>query len=692
LFGEGPHDPNFDPDQSKIVIDLPQMPKKNQILNYNLPTSKQKFYPPSPPRLYYELIDSTSSRDEIYRRIWGNMNKYRDVIQYIEQEWDRRLNGVWFFNNGFPVYMSPSHYFYCGYWHLDIGLPSFRDRDWLSWLFWDRIVVPDPLCLGEIYMKHRREGATYRSQCKIYEYTSRTQVTQGGIQSKTEDDARKVFTKHLVFAWQRMPFFFRPIHDGSTDPQNILRFVEPGIRGKAGSDRIQKSIALNSTIGFENSKPTAYDSQKLHRVHLDECGKTTESDVNHTWRIVRTCLTTGAGGKATLTSTVAEMIRGGGKNFKILWEGSDYGERMEIGTTLTGLYRFFLPASLGLELGNGEFINEYGVSDWKKADDYLQMTEKGYKQKGDVIGLNEWKRQYPRNVRMAFRSGLSNDVFNTEIIQRRLEHYTFGNPDVQAGYFERIQFDDWTKGVRWVPDKNSPKFLISQQPIQEIRNKMQRISDFVVPGNTDMYIAGADPFKYNATQGTRRSMGGLAIKSKHNPLIDPQDKPIEEYKTGRFVLDYLYRPATVDEFCEDCLMACIYYGCKMFPEIDVDAIWNYFMKQGAVGYLMFTKDQRNKLRTTPGANTRSPVMEKMFALFGAYIEAYGSGEKHHRILEQCNEVSFDTLTDYDLFTAAGYALVGESYGRVQTDTNQEKLDKEVQKKLAAGFPYEQFTY
>ena len=42
---------------------------------------------------------------------------------YKKQEWDRRLNGFWYFNNGNPLYITGSHYFYMQWWQIDIGYP-----------------------------------------------------------------------------------------------------------------------------------------------------------------------------------------------------------------------------------------------------------------------------------------------------------------------------------------------------------------------------------------------------------------------------------------------------------------------------------------------------------------------------------------------------------------------------------------
>lgn len=697
LFGDSSSDYSFDPDQSKLIIELPDPPAKKEIWGHNLATSSQKFTREKPPVEYYELMRKHSGkRDDIYRDIWNNTTKYTRLIKYIEQEWDRRINGFWFYNNGFPVYMTGTHYFYSRWWNIDIGLPDFRDRDWLSYQFWDNLVVKDPFCLGEIYMKHRREGATNRAACKQYEYISRTMNAFGGIQSKTESDAKKVFKQHLVYGWKRLPFFHRPIYDGNSDPASILRFIEPGLRGKGADVTSDEQNYLGGFIDYANSKPDAYDSQKKHRMHLDEAGKTTESDVKKTWRILKTCLTTGAAGKATVTSTVAEMVKGGGRNFKYLWDGSDYGKRDANNKTSTGLYRFFLPATIGLELENVTFINEYGVSDVEKANEYLDNVLAHLKSEGDTLGMSEQRRQYPRTVREAFRSGMANDYFDTEGINKRLEIYTFENRDIQRGYFEWNDITDWRKGARFIQDPKRDKFHISWMPKKEQRNRIDLHQGFPVPGHKGTGMCGGDPFKYNDTQGTRKSKAGFTAKRYYDPLIDPPDKPVEERETGQFVCDYLWRPPTKDESVEDMLMACVFYGWPIFPEIDVDAIWDYFIKKGAVGYLYFSRDERNRLRNTPGANTRDSLKEKMFQEYGKFFKLYASTCKHHRLLEQANEVSYDLITDYDLFTAGGYNLIGEAHDmrrlKPQTEKTVDERQREIQENMRKSFPFKKILY
>src|SRR5690606_31220780 len=146
--------------------------------------------------------------------------------------------------NGKPTYIDGWHYFYCGWWNIDVGLPKYRDRDRRFFLFarkiftetkapecnakgfavknkygdYEWIELGKRLFYGFNYPKHRREGATYKAECINYEIISRTLGAWGGIQSMNDVQARKCFLRHLVGPWKKLPFFFKPNYEGSTSP------------------------------------------------------------------------------------------------------------------------------------------------------------------------------------------------------------------------------------------------------------------------------------------------------------------------------------------------------------------------------------------------------------------------------------------------------------------------------------------
>ena len=49
--------------------------------------------------------------------------------EYKQQEWDRRLHGFWFMNNGNPVYLVGAHYLFLQHIKIDVGSPKFRTPD-----------------------------------------------------------------------------------------------------------------------------------------------------------------------------------------------------------------------------------------------------------------------------------------------------------------------------------------------------------------------------------------------------------------------------------------------------------------------------------------------------------------------------------------------------------------------------------
>lgn len=90
-----------------------------------------------------------------------NPEYYNPELQaYKNQEWDRRLNGLWFYNNGRGTYLTGLHYFYLTHWKLDVGYPEFRITD-LHFFYFLEYCVQDPNCMGMIEVTKRRQGKCF---------------------------------------------------------------------------------------------------------------------------------------------------------------------------------------------------------------------------------------------------------------------------------------------------------------------------------------------------------------------------------------------------------------------------------------------------------------------------------------------------------------------------------------------------
>jgi hypothetical protein len=169
----------------------------------------------------------------------------------------------------------------------------------------------------------------------------------------------------------------------------------------------------------------ALDGDKVFRSLLDEAGKyPAEVPFNEYWYIVKTSHRVGSEikGKSMVISTVNPLKRGG-SNFKIIWDDSNVEERNQNGQTKSGLYRIFIPADYCLEgffdtYGfsivndpiNKPTYNEYGKLLEIGAATYLNNEERSFAD--DPKGLNEQKRQFPRNIADAFRDDAQECPFN----------------------------------------------------------------------------------------------------------------------------------------------------------------------------------------------------------------------------------------------------------------------------------------
>jgi len=711
-----------DKDLVPIEIKLPEPPEAHLIDNFGLPAEEQMWHPPKLPKRLKELQTKYETLDEIWAEIEDHPDIYEEEIKFIELQWHRRLNGYWFYNNGVPTFMDGWHYFYCGWWNIDVGLPKYRDRDRRFFLFARKIFIEtqSPLCnergfavkndkgeyewiefgrrlfYGFNYPKHRREGATYKAECINYEIISRTFGAFGGIQSMNDVQARKCFLRHLVGPWKKLPFFFKPNYEGSTSPKTELSFSPPAKRLSSRGSLSMSELGLESGINYDMADPSAYDGDKLYFHHDDEVGKLKKGLScwdRHT--VVKECLVMGGDiiGFTIKTSTVGEMEKGGGRIFKHQCSMSRYYERTPNGQTRSGLAILFIPADDGLQ----GFIDEHGMSvintpNKRQAEyigrkigarEWLMNRRKGYLDAGDQDGLSEEIRLYPLRFAECFRTSTKSSGFNMNKLETYIDDLSFGKQDIAIGNFA------WKNNIRdgeviFIANPNG-KFKLSHQLNKEEANKKIWSDDENQwkPGNAYWGVAGGDPFKFNKTEGNRKSKGGGAVIRKAK--IKDGDFSMKR----KFVCIYAQRTFDKNVYGEDMLMMCLYYGVPMFPEIDYPFLWDYFEERGYGGFLLYKIDPHTfRLNNTPG-ETASKVKQDIFTEYMTWIENEADIETHIEVLEECRDIDGpEDMTNYDLFTAGGYALLGTRgiYDEVQALNEKEyQLDDYYKKRTYSNY-------
>ena len=88
-----------------LLVVLPKKPPRSQILFHDSPKSMQLWKRIPMP----EELQRIRSMDEWLEKPAEFRKKFR---AYIEQEFQRRRDGVWFYNNGEPTYITGRHYMF----------------------------------------------------------------------------------------------------------------------------------------------------------------------------------------------------------------------------------------------------------------------------------------------------------------------------------------------------------------------------------------------------------------------------------------------------------------------------------------------------------------------------------------------------------------------------------------------------
>ena len=206
-----------------IDIQLPKAPKNEDILNHEKPVHLQMWGRLPVP----EELQRIRSMDEWYELPSEFKKRFSP---YIEKEFDRRRNGLWFYNNGEPVYITGRHYMMLQWSKLDIGYGYYLEFQRRLSLHFSACEA-DPRSMGQMYTKCRRSGYTNMSASILVDEGTQVKEKLLGIQSKTGKDAQEnIFMKKVVPMFRSYPFFFKPIQDGTTNPRMELAFREPSKR------------------------------------------------------------------------------------------------------------------------------------------------------------------------------------------------------------------------------------------------------------------------------------------------------------------------------------------------------------------------------------------------------------------------------------------------------------------------------
>jgi hypothetical protein len=595
---------------------------------------------------------------------------------YIDDEFNRREKGFWFYNDGIATYITGTHYMYLQWSKIDIGAPDYREANRLFFIFWEACKA-DTRCYGMCYLKNRRSGFSFMSSAELVNQATISSDSRFGILSKSGADAKKMFTDKVVPISVNYPFFFKPIQDGMDRPKTELAYRVPASkltrRKLESNEQLRELDGLDTTIDWKNTGDNSYDGEKLKLLAHDESGKWERPDnILNNWRVTKTTLRLGSRivGKCMMGST-SNALDKGGDNFKKLYYNSDVTKRNRNGQTSSGLYNLFIPMEWNYE----GFINTYGLpvfirgkSSVKGVDgfeittgviEHWENEVEGLK--SDPDSLNEYYRQFPRTEEHAFRDEAKDSLFNLTKIYEQVDYNAEMNntSSITRGSFM------WERGIKdtkvsFMPNKDG-RFLISWVPPRNLQNRLILKNGTKYPGNEHIGAFGCDSYDISGTVDGKGSNGALHGLTKFS---------MEDAPPNQFFLEYISRPQTAEIFFEDVLMACVFYGMPILAENNKPRLLYYFKRRGYRGFSMNRPDKIwNKLSTTEKEiggipNSSEDIKQAHAAAVESYIEEYvgalqeGFGNMYfQKTLEDWGRFNINNRTKHDATISSGLAIM-----------------------------------
>ena len=622
---------------------------------------------------YPKELDKIKSRFEWDKNSIAFKEKWYD---YIDEEFTRREQGFWFYNNGLVTYITGTHYMYLQWSKIDVGAADYRESNRLFFIFWEACKA-DQRCYGMCYLKNRRSGFSFMASGEVVNQGTISSDSRFGILSKSGSDAKKMFTDKVVPISVNYPFFFKPIQDGMDRPKTELAYRVPAsklTRRKFNAGETDEEIdGLDTTIDWKNTGDNSYDGEKLKLLVHDESGKWERPDnILNNWRVTKTCLRLGSRivGKCMMGST-SNALNKGGDNFKKLYYDSNVTKRNRNGQTSSGLYSLFIPMEWNYE----GFIDAYGlpvfdtpkeivrdaqgnlitvgvIEHWENEVDGL---------KNDQDSLNEYYRQFPRTEKHAFRDETKESLFNLAKIYEQIDY----NEDMKNKTLVTQGSFQWENGIKdtkviFAPNKNG-RFLVSWVPPLNLQNRVIIKNGLKYPGNEHIGAFGCDSYDISGTVDKKGSKGSLHGLTKFS---------MEEAPTDMFFLEYIARPETAEIFFEDVLMALVFYGMPILAENNKPRLLYYLKRRGYRNFSMNRPDKiYNKLSVTEKdiggiPNSSEDIKQAHAAAIESYIKNNvgitdnGYGQMYfQRTLEDWAAFNINDRTKHDASISSGLAIM-----------------------------------
>lgn len=682
---------------------LPPVPSEDKILF----KKEQKFVRPEMPdylkSAVKEMLHQRGKKDSKGNYLdpeWVHPKYQLQINAWEDQEWERCKDGIWFWNNGVPTYLTPFYYWYLSSWRTYFGIPAYRETD-KEITYWILYFEEDPDSFGGAFNTIRRYGKSVLMGAWATHRTTRNYNHFCGMQGETDDKIKKFYNKFIKKPFYKLPYYHQPTYNTTTQQTNQIEFDVPPKRNKKNVI-IDETESLESIIEYRPSGPGEYDGDILNTYLKEEPGKDKKNSIYNeegegTWDIVVPCLMDGLEiiGKALFGTTVENLnLRDkGGQAYKNLFYDSDFNNKQEDGRTKSGLYAAFLPGDCALK----GFWDEWGHPKREQAKEKLLQKRKSYRNNANKLAGHI--RKYPLSIKEIFFINPTGCEFNATVLQDRRDDIDM-SPVPMYDKFElrwenNIRFSKiicrhnpsagWLK-CSWIPKEEKDTNLVGERNIGGEK--------FYYPLNDSKFACGMDPIDHgvmvearstmseeSVQGGGKRSKPVVMVKSKYDPAIDgvitqeelelraQPGKMVDgawvldesgkkyQYKTNQYFLMMDVRPNDPNVLYERVLMICWWLGVSLHVESQKPGTIRYFQSNNCNDFLLnkyVPTDSKSRVISDEGTAASQSVIQDYTGYLATYVEYFAHQLPFREVIEDLLLFNPRNTKEHDYSVSMGF--------------------------------------
>ncbi len=673
------------------LYELPPMPDKKDILFHNKKREDQYWCRSELVKEYpsyffdWERGVEENAKSTVYEgKTLISLSKADtdNLIDLRDREIRRIIDGVWFYNDGEPTYLTGAHYgvlMWCQLYDcLNEVEPESPYGHYVqfqrTYAYFIEICKKTKVAYGGNVVKPKKTGITMFQNLLMLMDAVIHRSANYAIMSTKEEEATKTNMKYVLYSVRRLPEILKPEYRNNL---SAVYFEDTGNGAKAGGKKKTDTEPLDTTITTVPTVWNGFDGFKRRVAHIDEqskikLDKTYTLDTLHNNAIATVMQGLIRVGYLIYTHYVSDT---NDKSFRlaksIYYDGKLKTINPETGMTKSGLI------CLALTIYDGIFggTDKYGEPQVEKILKEVRAGMAARKDKPDA--LRSYRRQMPETENECWEEGAGEpSIFDNYRLGVKLAEL---KEDESLGQFPYINFNfEWTKDPiidelankyefpghlkvtqipheermkgkepgrwKWYMQEWTPHDFLTRYTNKQYRDRRGKLA----PNPDSPFYMSIDPTNYSAAKDVVvASRNAFHVFMLPNSEVDA--KIGKRVTNKRLMVEYLYRAESPKDTLMHAVQTILFFGCPVLIESNAPWLASRLKEWGLGNFLVVLNKETGLLepyaewksdKQKPFTSQRSGASDTI----GEYIAA---GMQHINDVEADN---VDTLLSIDVIT------------------------------------------